>query len=72
MTRVFNVLAGSHQNAKDIYAAAETFVVVGVLSKNYPDLESAIADMRIYAQKPIMHYQLAWVLATQINQPWYR
>lgn len=46
-----NVLAGSHQNAKDIYVAAETFVVVGVLSKNYPDLESAIADMRIYAQE---------------------
>lgn len=28
-----NVLAGSHTNAKDIYAAAESFVVVGVLSK---------------------------------------
>lgn len=46
-----NVLAGSHQNAKDIYQAAETYVVVGVLSKNYPDLGSAIADMRIYAQE---------------------
>lgn len=46
-----NVLAGSHQNAKDIYAAAESFVVVGVLSKNYPDIESAIADMKIYAQE---------------------
>lgn len=46
-----NVLAGSHQNAKDIYKAAESFVVVGVLSKNYPDLDSAIADMRIYAQE---------------------
>ncbi|AXO19939.1 TPA: KDGP aldolase family protein [Providencia stuartii] len=46
-----NVLAGSHQNAKDIYEAAETFVVVGVLSKNYPDLTSAIADMRIYAKE---------------------
>ncbi|MDV5226560.1 KDGP aldolase family protein [Providencia rettgeri] len=46
-----NVLAGSHQNAKDIYQAAETYVVVGVLSKNYPDLDSAIADMRIYAQE---------------------
>ncbi len=46
-----NVLAGSHQNAKDIYAAAESFVVVGVLSKNYPDLESAIADMKIYAKE---------------------
>ncbi|MEQ5126275.1 KDGP aldolase family protein [Providencia zhijiangensis] len=46
-----NVLAGSHQNAKDIYAAAESFVVVGVLSKNYPDLESAIADMKVYAKE---------------------
>lgn len=46
-----NVLAGSHQNAKDIYEAAETFVVVGVLSKNSPDLTSAIADMRIYAKE---------------------
>lgn len=46
-----NVLAGSHQNAKDIYQAAETYVVVGVLSKNYPDLDSAISDMRIYAQE---------------------
>ncbi|NMT48615.1 2-dehydro-3-deoxy-phosphogluconate aldolase [Providencia stuartii] len=46
-----NVLAGSHQNAKDIYEAAETFVVVGMLSKNYPDLTSAIADMRIYAKE---------------------
>lgn len=46
-----NVLAGSHKNAKDIYQAAETYVVVGVLSKNYPDLDSAIADMRIYAQE---------------------
>ncbi|EKT58123.1 2-dehydro-3-deoxy-phosphogluconate aldolase [Providencia burhodogranariea] len=46
-----NVLAGSHQNAKDIYKAAESFIVVGVLSKNYPDLDSAIADMRIYAQE---------------------
>ncbi|MCW2257778.1 uncharacterized protein (TIGR03581 family) [Providencia alcalifaciens] len=46
-----NVLAGSHKNAKDIYKAAESFVVVGVLSKNYPDLDSAIADMRLYAQE---------------------
>ena len=46
-----NVLAGSHQNAKDIYAAADSFVVVGVLSKNYPDIESAIADMKIYARE---------------------
>lgn len=46
-----NVLAGSHKNAKEIYEAAESYVVIGVLSKNYPDLDSAIADMRIYAQE---------------------
>uniref|UniRef100_UPI00255199DD KDGP aldolase n=1 Tax=Serratia ureilytica TaxID=300181 RepID=UPI00255199DD len=36
-----NVLAGSKANAQDIYAAAEGHVLVGVLSKNYPDVDSA-------------------------------
>lgn len=44
-----NVLAGSKQNARDIYEAAEGHVLVGVLSKNYPDVASAVADMRDYA-----------------------
>lgn len=44
-----NVLAGSKENARDIYDAAEGHVLVGVLSKNYPDVESAVADMRDYA-----------------------
>ncbi|ALP39506.1 2-dehydro-3-deoxy-phosphogluconate aldolase [Aeromonas schubertii] len=44
-----NVLAGSKQNARDIFTAAEGHVLVGVLSKNYPDLDSAEADMRDYA-----------------------
>lgn len=44
-----NVLAGSRENARDVYAAAERHVVVGVLSKNYPDLDSAIEDMTKYA-----------------------
>lgn len=44
-----NVLAGSKQNARDIYLAAEGHVLVGVLSKDYPDVESAVADMRDYA-----------------------
>lgn len=44
-----NVLAGSKENAKDIYQAAEGHVLVGVLSKNYPDVDSAVADMRDYA-----------------------
>lgn len=44
-----NVLAGSRENAREVYAAAESHVVVGVLSKNYPDLASAIDDMTKYA-----------------------
>lgn len=44
-----NVLAGSKDNAKEIYEAAEGHVLVGVLSKNYPDVASAVADMREYA-----------------------
>ncbi|WP_213134768.1 2-dehydro-3-deoxy-phosphogluconate aldolase [Citrobacter sp. FP75] len=44
-----NVLAGSKENARDIYAAAEGHVLVGVLSKNYSSVENAVADMREYA-----------------------
>lgn len=44
-----NVLAGSKQNAKEIWQAAEGHVLVGVLSKNYATNEEAIADMREYA-----------------------
>ena len=46
-----NVLAGSKENASEIYEAAEGHVLVGVLSKNYPDVASAVADMREYAQR---------------------
>ncbi|KOC87804.1 2-dehydro-3-deoxy-phosphogluconate aldolase [Winslowiella iniecta] len=44
-----NVLAGSKQNAQDIWQAAEGHVLVGVLSKNYHSIDSAVADMREYA-----------------------
>jgi len=44
-----NVLAGSKENARDIYAAAEGHVLVGVLSKNYADVPSAVDDMKAYA-----------------------
>lgn len=44
-----NVLAGSKDNAREIYEAAEGHVLVGVLSKNYPDVASAVADMKEYA-----------------------
>ena len=43
-----NVLAGSVDNAKDIYEAAEGHVVVGVLTKNYATDEAAIEDMKKY------------------------
>ncbi|WP_392567032.1 2-dehydro-3-deoxy-phosphogluconate aldolase [Utexia brackfieldae] len=46
-----NVLANSIENAKAIYAAAESYVVVGLLSKNYPDNERAIEDMSLYAKE---------------------
>lgn len=46
-----NVLAGSKENASAIYEAAEGHVLVGVLSKNYPDVASAVADMREYAAR---------------------
>jgi len=44
-----NVLAGSKDNARDIYDAAQGHVLVGVLSKNYADVPSAVADMKEYA-----------------------
>lgn len=44
-----NVLAGSKANAQAVYEAAQGHVLVGVLSKNYPDVDSAVADMREYA-----------------------
>ncbi|MGY5958720.1 2-dehydro-3-deoxy-phosphogluconate aldolase [Kosakonia sp. BK9b] len=46
-----NVLAGSKDNASAIYQAAEGHVLVGVLSKNYPDVATAVADMRDYAAR---------------------
>ncbi|MBD1576501.1 KDGP aldolase family protein [Vibrio sp. S11_S32] len=46
-----NVLAGSEDNAKDIYDAAEGHVLVGVLSKNYPDVETAVNAMQAYAKR---------------------
>ncbi|WP_179394612.1 2-dehydro-3-deoxy-phosphogluconate aldolase [Lacticaseibacillus absianus] len=43
-----NVLANSVENAKACYDAAEGHVVLGVLTKNYPTDEAAIADMKRY------------------------
>lgn len=44
-----NVLANSLDNAKAVYAAAKGHVLVGLLSKNYETVESAVADMQRYA-----------------------
>lgn len=43
-----NVLGGSLENAKNLAEAAEGYVVVGVLSANYPDVESALVSMTEY------------------------
>jgi uncharacterized protein (TIGR03581 family) len=43
-----NVLAGSIDNAREIYEAAEGHVVVGVLSKAYPDAPAAVEAMKQY------------------------
>lgn len=46
-----NVLAGSIDNAAAIYDAAEGHVLVGVLSKNYPDVQTAVEEMKKYSDK---------------------
>ncbi|MZQ85181.1 oxo-acid lyase [Paenibacillus sp. 5J-6] len=43
-----NVLANSVENAKEIFEAAEGYVLVGVLSKDYPTVETAVAAMKEY------------------------
>ena len=43
-----NCLTNSIENAKAIVEAAEGYVAVGILSANYPDVESAVEDMRKY------------------------
>lgn len=43
-----NVLASSPENAKAVFEAAEGYVLVGVLSKDYPTVEQAVKSMREY------------------------
>lgn len=45
-----NCLTNSIENAKAIYEAAEGHVAVGILSANYPDVESAVEDMKKYQE----------------------
>jgi uncharacterized protein (TIGR03581 family) len=46
-----NVLAKDVENAVDIYEAAKGHVVVGVLSKQYENVEAAVVAMKEYADK---------------------
>jgi len=45
-----NVLAGSVENAKECFEAADGHVILGVLSKNYSTDEAAIEDMKKYSE----------------------
>ncbi|OAB26080.1 2-dehydro-3-deoxyphosphooctonate aldolase [Paenibacillus macquariensis subsp. defensor] len=45
-----NVLTNSIQNAKEIFDAAEGHVVVGVLSKSYPNAQEAVVAMKEYGK----------------------
>ncbi|MGC5772631.1 2-dehydro-3-deoxy-phosphogluconate aldolase [Paenibacillus pabuli] len=46
-----NVLAKDIANAKEIFEAAEGYVVVGVLSKNYATVQEAVTAMREYGKE---------------------
>ncbi|SHN34726.1 2-dehydro-3-deoxy-phosphogluconate aldolase [Gracilibacillus kekensis] len=43
-----NVLASSVENAKNVFEAAEGYVLVGVLSKDYDTVEDAVRAMKEY------------------------
>ncbi|MFD1956180.1 KDGP aldolase [Paenibacillus thailandensis] len=45
-----NVLAGGIDNAREVFEAAEGHVLVGVLSKNYPDAARAAEAMKQYGE----------------------
>lgn len=46
-----NVLAKDVENAKVVFEAAEGYVLVGVLSKDYATVEEAVAAMRQYGRE---------------------
>ncbi len=41
-----NCLTNSVENAREIYEAAQGYVAVGILSADYPDIISAVVDMK--------------------------
>lgn len=46
-----NVLAKDIANAKEVFEAAEGYVLVGVLSKDYATVEEAVTAMKAYGQE---------------------
>ena len=44
-----NVLANSLENAKEIYKITNGHVLIGLLSKNYQNVDDAVTDMKKYA-----------------------
>ncbi|MDH6427487.1 MULTISPECIES: KDGP aldolase family protein [Paenibacillus] len=46
-----NVLAKDIENAKEVFAAAEGYVLVGVLSKDYATVEEAVQAMEAYGRE---------------------
>ncbi|BBI36406.1 2-dehydro-3-deoxy-phosphogluconate aldolase [Cohnella abietis] len=46
-----NVLANSVENGKEVFEAAEGYVLVGVLSKDYPTVETAVVAMKEYGKE---------------------
>lgn len=44
-----NVLANSLENAKEIYKMTNGHVLIGLLSKNYQNVDDAVTDMKKYA-----------------------
>lgn len=46
-----NVLANSMDNAREVFEAAEGYVLVGVLSKNYATVDDAVTAMKAYGEK---------------------
>ena len=45
-----NCLTNSLENARDIWDAMEGHVLVGLLSADYPDVDSAVKDMKRYQE----------------------
>ncbi|MEK3889038.1 2-dehydro-3-deoxy-phosphogluconate aldolase [Bacillus sp. FSL K6-3431] len=46
-----NVLANSMDNAREVFEAAEGYVLVGVLSKDYETVEEAVKAMKAYGKE---------------------